>query len=182
VKPNASTALRWFRALWCAALLLAAGHSTAGAARRAKAEKPAKMERADQTSFVIELLAGDWKEQGGEDEGLLTVKTPAADQILYWNIVTVSLRERADYERDLIVKAGEGTKAKTDVGELVTRKERGRPAISWSGTLDKTVLRSTLVDCKTHHVLLTTKGPEENAVEDVHARSLKSLKCKTRKK
>lgn len=145
----------------------------------ALADPPAPRGLFEHPAFVIPLRPGEQSPKGDAKEGMVRVKSAEADQVLYWNLATGPLVARAEHERGLMLRAAKEEGASSTVGDLVERSSPGKRSLSWSARLADTHVRATVVDCGSHHVLLSTLGPSARLVEAQHAASMSGWRCRT---
>lgn len=122
-----------------------------------------------------ELVRGEVTSKGGPAEGMLKIVSGPVSQLVYWTIPKGNLRSRAEHERSLVQRAGEG--AAVEVGAIAERKGLAGAALVWSARVERTWFASAVIDCGSHHVLLTTMGPDAALVRETEERSLSSLRC-----
>jgi hypothetical protein len=135
------------------------------------------MSRWSPSDFSILLVAGESQQQGAAKEGMIKSKTEPVSQVLYWTVPSSSLRERASQERGLIERAANDTTHVRADKEFTESRSPGAGALSWSAVVDNTHFEFILVDCRTHHVLITTMGPSVDTTAAIHRESTNSLVC-----
>ncbi len=146
----------------------------------AHATEPRDVQPFDHPAFFVSLLKGEMSRKGTPKEGMVNVKSPPADQVLYWSVASSSLRARAEHERGLMLRAADEG-AEVSVSELVEADKPGRASLSWTAKVEQTHFKAVVVDCASHLVLLTTMGSSAAEIRRLHARSLKTLRCRAGK-
>ncbi len=152
-------------------LLLTAAPSTAFTQERAD-------ERFEHPAFTVPLQHGQRQSKGAPREGMVTVRSEHVDQVLYWVEAKGTLRERAEHERSLMLRAGEDG-ARVSVAKIEEEASAAGPsALVWTAQIDATHFRAIAVDCGTHHILLTSFGNRASAVQTRQATSREGLRCR----
>jgi hypothetical protein len=133
-------------------------------------------------AFSLTLVAGEVARKGTDKEGMARVDTEPLSQLVYWTRPTSTLRARADHERRLVARAGKAEGEDVELSGVIELPKLGKGALTWTARVARTVFASTVVDCGSHHVLLTTMGPDAAGVEAQQQQSLGALQCRSAKK